>query len=65
LGTVQGEPTRNNQCTGGNDTINKDEMDNFLKHFKNDIMVLHEKIGVPIIGTLVNRPHNEFIWVRT
>ena len=46
-------------------TINKGEMDNFLKHFKNDIMVLHEKIGVPIIGTLVNRPHNEFIWVRT
>ena len=24
-------------------TINKGEMDNFLKHFKEDIMVLHEK----------------------
>ena len=32
-------------------TINKGEMDNFLKHFKDDIMVLHEKIGVPIVGT--------------
>ena len=46
-------------------TINKGEMDNFLKHFKEDIMTLHEKIGVPIVGTWVNRPQNEFIWVRS
>jgi hypothetical protein len=46
-------------------TINKGEMDHFLKHFKEDIMPLHEKIGLPIIGTWVNRPQNEFIWVRT
>src|SRR5215211_8952896 len=46
-------------------TINKGEMDNFLKHFKEDIVTLHEKIGVPIVGTWVNRPQNEFIWVRT
>ena len=31
-------------------TINKGEMDNFLKHFKEDIVALHEKIGVPIVG---------------
>ena len=37
-------------------TINKGEMDNFLKHFKEDIVALHEKIGVPIVGTWVNRP---------
>ena len=46
-------------------TINKGEMDNFLKHFKEDIMPLHAKIGVPIVGSWVNRPQNEFIWVRT
>jgi hypothetical protein len=46
-------------------TINKGEMDNFLRHFKEEIMPLHEKIGVPIVGTWVNRPQNEFIWVRT
>ena len=46
-------------------TINKGEMDNFLKHFKDEIMVLHQKIGVPIVGTWVNRPQNEFIWIRT
>ena len=46
-------------------TINKGEMDNFLKHFKEDIISLHQKIGVPITGTWVNRPQNEFIWVRS
>lgn len=46
-------------------TINKGEMDNFLKHFKEDIVSLHQKIGVPIVGTWVNRAQNEFIWVRS
>ena len=46
-------------------TINKGQMDAFLKHFKEEIMGVHEKIGVPIVGTWVNRPQNEFIWVRT
>jgi hypothetical protein len=45
-------------------TINKGEMDNFLKHFREEIMPVHERIGVPIVGTWVNRPQNEFIWVR-
>ena len=45
-------------------TINKGEMDNFLTHFKEDIVTLHQKIGVPIVGSWVNRPQNEFIWVR-
>ena len=26
-------------------TINKGEMDNFLKHFKDEIMVLHQKMA--------------------
>ncbi len=46
-------------------TINKGQMDAFLKHFKEEVMVVHEKIGLAIIGTWVNRPQNEFIWVRT
>ena len=46
-------------------TINKGQMDAFLKRFKEEIMGVHEKIGVPIVGTWVNRPQNEFIWVRT
>ena len=46
-------------------TINKGEMDAFLKHFKEEIMPLHARVGVPIAGTWVNRPQNEFIWVRS
>lgn len=46
-------------------TINKGEMDNFIAHFKQDIVPLHERLGIPIVGTWVNRPQNEFIWVRS
>ncbi len=46
-------------------TINKGQMDAFLKHFKEEIMPVHERIGVPIVGTWVNRPQNEFIWIRS
>jgi hypothetical protein len=46
-------------------TINKGEMDAFLKHFKEEIMPVHERIGLSIVGAWVNRPQNEFIWVRT
>jgi hypothetical protein len=46
-------------------TINKGEMDNFLKHFKEDIESLHKKLGIPIVGSWVNRSQNEFIWIRS
>lgn len=46
-------------------TINKGEMDAFLKHFKEEVMVVHERIGLPIVGTWVNRAQSEFIWIRT
>ena len=39
--------------------------DNFLQHFKEEVMAVHERIGVPIVGTWVNRSQNEFIWVRS
>lgn len=46
-------------------TINKGEMDAFLKHFKEEVMAVHERIGLPIVGTWVHRTQNEFIWIRT
>jgi hypothetical protein len=46
-------------------TVNRGQMDDFLANFKEVVMPLHEKIGLPIVQTLVNRPQNEFIWVRT
>jgi hypothetical protein len=46
-------------------TINKGEMDAFLKHFQEEIMPWHASAGVTIASTYVNRPQNEFIWVRS
>lgn len=46
-------------------TINRGEMDAFLAHFQKEVLPLHEKVGMPVVSTYVNRPQNEFIWVRT
>jgi hypothetical protein len=46
-------------------TINRGEMDAFLKHFEEETMPLHDQVGIPIVTTWVNRPQNEFIWIRT
>jgi hypothetical protein len=46
-------------------TINRGEMDTFLKHFTEQTVPLHQQAGIPITGMYVNRPQNEFIWVRT
>ena len=39
-------------------------MDAILKHFTEEVLAGHVRVGVPIVGTWVNRPQNEFIWVR-
>ncbi len=46
-------------------TINRGQMDDFLKHFHDETLPLHEKVSFPVIATYVNRPQNEFIWMRT
>jgi len=46
-------------------TINKGGMDEFIASFERDTLPLYEHAGVPIVATWVNRPQNEFIWVRT
>jgi hypothetical protein len=46
-------------------TINRGEMDAFLKHFESETIPLHERVGWPIVATWVNRSQNEFIWIRT
>ena len=46
-------------------TINKGEMGAFLKHFQEETLPIHEKIGWPVTATFVNRPQTEFIWIRT
>ncbi len=46
-------------------TINKGELDAFINHFTTETMPIHDQIGWPVIATFVNRPQNEFIWIRT
>jgi len=46
-------------------TINKGELDNFIKHFKEETKPIHDKVGWPVVASWVHRPQNEFIWIRT
>jgi hypothetical protein len=46
-------------------TINKGELDTFIKHFKEETKPLHDKVGWPVVASWVHRPQNEFIWIRT
>jgi hypothetical protein len=46
-------------------TINKVELDTFITHFHEETKPLHEQVGWPIVAAWVNRPQNEFIWIRT
>src|SRR6184192_3068278 len=41
-------------------TINKGELDNFIKHFKEETKPIHDKVGWPVVASWVNRPQNEF-----
>ena len=46
-------------------TINRGEMDAFIKRFEERVIPTHQKAGWPIVSTWVNRSQNEFIWIRT
>jgi hypothetical protein len=46
-------------------TINKGELDTFVKHFKEETKPIHDKVGWPVVASWINRPQNEFIWIRT
>jgi hypothetical protein len=46
-------------------TINRGMMDSWVKVFNEKIVPTSAKFGVHVIGAWVNRPQNEFIWVRT
>ncbi len=46
-------------------TTNKGALDEYIEHFTRDLLPIHQQIGWPVIATFVNRPQNEFIWIRT
>jgi len=46
-------------------TVNRGKLDSWIKHFNERIVPTSAKYGVRVLGAWVNRPQNEFIWVRT
>lgn len=46
-------------------TVNKGQMDEWLDIWTNQIVPVHVRLGIDINGAWVNRPQNEFVWVRT
>jgi hypothetical protein len=46
-------------------TVNRGMLDSWVKHFNEKIVPTSAKYGVNVLGAWVNRPQNEFIWVRT
>jgi antibiotic biosynthesis monooxygenase (ABM) superfamily enzyme len=46
-------------------TINRGMLDSWIQLFNEKIVPTSAKFGVNVIGAWVNRPQNEFIWVRT
>ena len=46
-------------------TIDCGMLDSWIKIFNEKIVPTSAQFGVKVIGAWVNRPQNEFIWVRT
>ena len=46
-------------------TVNGGMLDSWVKHFNENIVPTSAKFGVEVLAAYVNRPQNEFIWVRT
>jgi quinol monooxygenase YgiN len=46
-------------------TVNGGMLDSWIKHFNENIVPTSAKYGVRVLAAWVNRPQNEFIWVRT
>jgi hypothetical protein len=45
-------------------TINKGMLDSWIQLFNDKIVPTSAQFGVHVIGAWVNRPQNEFVWVR-
>lgn len=46
-------------------TINRGMLDSWISLFNAKIVPTSAKFGVHVVGAWVNRPQNEFVWVRT
>jgi hypothetical protein len=45
-------------------TMNRGKLDEFVKLWNEKLAPIHAKYGLKILGAWVNRPQNEFVWVR-
>jgi len=45
-------------------TVNGGMLDSWVKHFNERIVPTSAKYGIRVLAAWVNRPQNEFIWVR-
>jgi hypothetical protein len=45
-------------------TLNKGKLDDFVKLWNEKLAPIHQKYGLKILGAWVNRPQNEFVWIR-
>jgi heme-degrading monooxygenase HmoA len=45
-------------------TANKGKLDEFVKVWTEKLQPIHEQYGLTVLGAWVNRPQNEFIWMR-
>ena len=46
-------------------TINRGMMDSWINVFKEKLLPIHEKCGIPVENAWVNLGRSEFIWVRS
>ena len=46
-------------------TVNRGMMDSWVSVFQEKIMTTSAKYGINIHAAFVNRPQNEFVWVRS
>jgi hypothetical protein len=46
-------------------TINRGMLDSWIDLFNKHIVPTSASFGIRVVGAWVNRPQNEFIWVRT
>ncbi|SRR5579875_2775728 len=45
-------------------TANKGKLDEFVKVWNEKLAPIHERYGIKLLGAWVNRPQNEFVWIR-
>ena len=46
-------------------TVNRGMMDDWVKHFTQNLVPIQENVGIKIDGMWVNEDKDQFIWIRS